>query len=299
MNFKNLCIYRIRPEALPCTGTIEMALMGQPFSPCGATEPQRVGWMPAIDDDGISYTRRTSDSKCVLIRLREQRRLLPSGVIREQLEEQVRAIQDREGRKLGKKEVARLKDELILTLLPRAFTKTSDTLALIYPEKGLIMVGAASMTKAELVLNALRLALGSLSVARLAFSAPTPQHLTSWMHGGWTPHGLTLGDSCEIVDEEGVVRCSHIELASDEVRKHLELGREVRKLQVSYQDSLTFTIQPDARLTGIRMSERLTGELDAQYGGDKLANLDAELHLWSETLGRMVPALLRELGESV
>ena len=296
MQFRHLCVYRIRPEAIPNPDAIEGALREQPFAPCGATEPQRVGWVPALDDDATNFVEVVDGT--YLVRLREQRRLLPAGVLREQLEEQVKQIQDREGRKLGKKEIARLKDELMFTLLPRAFTKTGDTLAVILPAEGLILVGAASLTRAELVLNALRLALGSLPVSRPAFSAPIPAFLTAWLQGERDfPAGFTLGDAAQIADEEGTVGCKGIDLASDEVRKHLELGREVRKLALSYSDSLSFVLLSDARLAGLRLSERLSGELDAQYSGDQLANLQAEAALWVLQLRRLVPAMLAACGE--
>lgn len=296
MQFRHLCVYRIRPEALPSARTIAVALCEHYFAPCGATEPQRVGWVPALDDDATEYVELVDGA--YLVRLREQRRLLPASVVREQLEEQVKQIQDREGRKLGKKEIARLKDELMFTLLPRAFTKTGDTLAVILPDEGLILVGAASLTRAELVLNALRLALGSLPVSRPAFSAPIPAFLTAWMQGERDiPAGFTLGDVAQIADEEGTVGCKGIDLASDEVRKHLELGREVRKLSLSYSDSLSFVLLPDFRLAGMRLSERLSGELDTQYGGDKLANLQAEAALWVLQFRSLVPAMLDACGE--
>lgn len=291
MKFRNLCVYRIRPEAIPNLGTIESALREQPFAPCGATEPQRVGWIPALNDDSTCYVELVGDA--MLIRLREQRRLLPASVVREKLEFWVKQAQEHEGRKLGKKEIARLKDELMFTLLPRAFTKTGDTPAVILPVEGLILVGAASLGRAELVLNALLLALGSLPVSRPAFSAPIPAFLTAWLQGERDiPEGFTLGDIAQIADEEGTVGCKGIDLASEEVRKHLDIGREVRKLSLSYGDSLSFTLLPDFRLAGMKLSERLTGELDASYGGDKLENLQAEAALWVMQLRKLVPAML-------
>lgn len=304
MNFKNVCVYRVKPEAIPNIGAIEDAMKELPFYPCGATEPHRVGWAFAADIDETPhcglFTRRTPDSSAILIRLREQRRILPPAVLREQLEDQVKTIQEREGRKLGKKEIARLKDELIFTLLPRAFTKTGDTLALIYPTEGLLLVGTQSLSRAELLLNALRLALGSLPVSRPAFSAPITTHLSAWLQAErLLPDGFSIGDSCEIVDEEGAIRCSHIDLNSDEVRKHMDIGREAKSLALSFQDSLSFTLTADARLTKLKLSERLIGELDEQYSGDRLANFDAELLLWSSSLLRLVKALFPAIGEIV
>lgn len=295
--FRSFCLYRIKPDALPDTATLEAALREHPFTPCGNTEPQRVGWVPALHDDSSAYVH--SNDGAMLLRLREQRRLLPAGVIREQLETQVREVQDKEGRKLGKKEIARLKDELTFTLLPRAFTKTDETLTVLLPKDGLILVAASSLSRAELSLNALRLALGSLPVSRPAFSAPIPAFLTAWLKGERDmPGGFTLGESCELADEEGVVRCKGIELISHEVKTHLDAGRDVRRLQLNFEDSLDLVVLQDARFTQMKMSERLRGELDAQFGDDRLANLDAEFSLWHMTMTRMLNRLLPSLGET-
>ena len=295
--FRSFCLYRIQSDALPEMATIEAALREHPFTPCGNTEPQRVGWVPALDEDASAYVHSSDD--VMLVRMREQKRLLPAGVIREHLETQVRELQEKEGRKLGRKEVLRLKDELTFSLLPRAFTKTDETLALLMPKQGHILVGASSLTRAELLLNALRLALGSLPVTRPAFSAPIPAFLTAWLKGERDmPAGFTLGESCEMADEEGVVRCKGIELISTEVKTHLEAGREVRRLQLNFEDSVDMVLLQDARLVQMKMSERLRGELDAQSADDRLANLDAELQLWHLTMTRLLPRLYQSLGET-
>lgn len=298
MKFSNLCIYRIRPEALPNLETLESALREQPFAPCGATEPQRVGWVPALDDERTGYVHSAGQASGTwLLRLREQRRLLPAGVIREQLEEQVRSIQDKEVRKLGKKEIARLKDELMFTLLPRAFTKTGDTLAVILPADGLILVGAASLSRAELVLNSLRLALGSLPVERPAFNSPVPSNLTDWVSDRQPPVSFGFGDRVELADDDAVIQCKGIDVGGDESQAGISIGREVRKLSLVFEDSLSFVLLPDFRLAGMRLTERLRGDLDAQYSGDKLANLQAESALWVMQLRTLVPALLAACGE--
>ena len=297
MNFKNIAVYRIRPEVLPDLTTMEAALREQPFAPCGATEPQRVGWAPALDDEATAYVHSTADT--MLVRLRIQNRLLPPGVVNEQLNEQVRQLQDKEGRKLGKKEVARLKDELMFTLLPRAFTKTRDMLAILCPADGLVMVGATSLADAELLLNALRLALGTLPVRRPAFTAPLPAIFTAWLTGDRElPAGITLGDVAELVDEDSIAKVAGMEMTSTEIKAHLEAGKEARKLSLVFEDSLFLTVQGDARLAGIRLSERLQGDLDARYGGDKFENLAAEFELWQLSLRKLLGVLLPGLGET-
>ncbi len=294
--FRALCLYRINADALPDAETLETALQAAAFEPCGATEPQRVGWVPALADEASLFVQIASGM--MLVRLREQRRLLPASVVRDHLEDEVKKREEAEGRPLGRKEKQRMKDDLTLTLLPRAFTKTTDTLCLLAPEQGWVIIGASSYTRAELLLNALRLALGSLPVRKLAFKLPIPSALTAWMSGKASlPALISLGDACELTDQEGVVRCRGLDLSSEEVQSHIGAGREVTKLALNFEDSIDFVLGHDARFTGLKLAERLRQEQDAQSGDDYLANLDAEWQLWGLNLLRLLPRVAEALGE--
>ncbi len=294
---RNICLYRIPSDALrQASDTLETALQANAFTPCGATEPQRVGWVPALADEASAFVQSANGHH--LIRLREQRRVLPANVIRDHLAAEVKTREEAEGRPLGRKEIQRLKDDLTLTLLPRAFTKTTDTYCLLAPASGWVIIGTSSYTRAELLLNALRLALGSLPVRKLAFKLPIPAALTAWVGGkAALPDLISIGDTCELTDQEGVVRCRGLDLSSDEVQAHIEAGREVTKLAFNFEDSIDFVLGHDGRLTGLKLAERLRSEQDAQSGDDYLANLDAEWQLWALNLLRLLPRIAEALGE--
>lgn len=297
MNIKNLCIYRLPADSLPAIGDLETSLREHQFAPCGATEPQRVGWVPALHDDTTAFVHGSNG--LYLLRLREQKRLLPAAVLNEQLQSEVQKREAAEARKIGRKEQQRMKDELFFSLLPKAFTKTDDLLAIIAPDAGFIFVCTSSLKRAEMLLNALRLALGSLPVQRPAFSSPLESWMTSWLKGhGTVPDQFEIGSACEIKDQESIVKCKGLELASEEVRNHLESGRDITKLAMRYRDSLDFVLNTDARLTSLRLSERMKGELASQNSEDHLAELDASFTLIGLTLTQMTPLLFESLGET-
>ncbi len=294
---RNVCLYRLPVGSLPAIETVETALREHPFAPCGATEPQRAGWVPALHDDTTAFVHGANG--LYLVRLREQKRLLPAGVVNEQLQSEIQKREVAEARKIGRKEQQRMKDELFFSLLPKAFTKTDDLLAIIAPDAGFVLVGTSSLKRAEMLLNALRLALGSLPVQRPAFSAPIESWMTNWLKGlSDMPSQFELGSECEIKDEESVVRCKGLELASDEVRSHLESGRDITKMALRFRDSLDFVLNMDARLTRLQLSERLKGELASQNSEDHLSERDAEFTLMGLTLLQLLPPLLESLGET-
>lgn len=101
--------------------------------------------------------------------------------MRDALKEKVDEIEAQQMRKVYKKERDQLKDEIVQTLLPRAFIRRSSTFAAIAPSLGLILVDSASAKKAEDLLSTLREALGSLPVRPLSVKVAPTATLTDWV----------------------------------------------------------------------------------------------------------------------
>ena len=115
---------------------------------------------------------------------KQQNKLLPAGVINEQLDEKVLDIETREARQVSRKERRSLRDEIEVSLLPRAFVRSQLLFAYLSPQDRLLVVDAASATRAEMLLGDLREALGSLSVVPLATRQSPTGTMTGWIDRG-------------------------------------------------------------------------------------------------------------------
>src|SRR5690606_23539546 len=113
----------------------------------------------------IGSTLVHSANGALLICLREEKKLLPASVVREALDERIREVEDREMRKVRKREREQLKEEIIFELLPRAFTRSTNTYGYIDTQAGMVVVDASTWRKAEHFTERLRDALGSLPIA--------------------------------------------------------------------------------------------------------------------------------------
>src|SRR5699024_5081252 len=163
-----------------------------------------------------------------------------------------------------------------------------------------IWVDNASDTRAEQVISALREALGSVPVTPVNGAADTADALTRWVQAPDTlPAQLTLGDRCELQDMEDVrasVRCTAVDLGSEEVQAHLEAGMQVTKLNLCWDDALEFDVTERLALKRIRPLDRINDSLETLDNDDAVAELQARLALQGGALRQVLRSLYPALG---
>src|SRR5690606_16732312 len=145
-----------------------------------------------------------------LVAMRKEERILPGSVVKDALAEKIEEIEARDARKVYKKERDTLKDEIVMSLLPRAFTRIQTTLALIAPQGGWIAVDLSRATRAEDLRSLLREGASSLPVRPMTVKIAPSACMTAWVEGGQATEGLIVSDECELRDtgeDGGVIRC--------------------------------------------------------------------------------------------
>ncbi len=298
MWFRNLLIYRLNLDK-PLTGEdLEQALSNKPAQPCGSQTPSTYGFAPAFGKNPDAPLVHEAQG-FMLIRARQQERILPASVVRDALEEKAGEIEAEQARKLYKKERDELKDEIIQTLMPRAFIRNSFTSAAIAPAQGLIFIDASSSKKAEELLNALREALGSLPVRPVSVKTAPTACFTDWVKNHQASHGLHLTDECELRDsaeDGGIIRIKREDLTSEEIQNHLQAGKLVTQLAVAWEDKLSFVINDKLAIKRLRFDDLLQEQADQDGGDDAAGQFDASFVLMMLTLTEFIPRLLQALG---
>lgn len=290
--FKNLRLFKLDDPAAVDLDHLESQLAARCFRPCGPLETATQGWVPPLGEGAKALTHEAGD--CLLVCLRRQERLLPAAVVAETLDEKVAEIEDREARTVGRKERRQLRDEVLLDLLPRAFTRSRRACAYLDRQSGWLLVDAASAKAAEDLVDLLRETLGSLPVHPPRPPQPPELLMTQWVTVGDLPMGLTLGDECELrdaSDDKAVVRCRGHDLACEEIATHLRSGKQVTKLALDWREGLTFILQEDLSLKRLRFADDLLEEgLDGDLE-DEEARLDAEFILMTGEIRGLLACL--------
>jgi len=296
--FKNLLVYRLSREVSLSADEMEKQLSQFTFTPCGSQDMAKTGWVSPMGSHGGDALTHSHNGQ-ILLCTRQEQKILPSPVIKQELQAKIEQIESEQHRKLKKTEKDSLKDEVLHSLMPRAFSRFSQTFMWIDTVNGLIMVDAASAKKAEDMLALLRKSLGSLPVVPLTMESPIELTLTEWVRSGETPAGFTLQDEAElkaILEEGGVIRCKKQALVSDEIATHIENGKLVTKLAVDWQERIAVVLADDGSIKRLKFSDVIREQNDDIDRDDFAQRFDADFILMTGELAALIQNLVEALG---
>jgi recombination associated protein RdgC len=230
--------------------------------------------------------------------MRREDRLLPPAVVREQVDERAEAISAAEQRSVGRKERSQLRDEIIVDLLPQAFTRNRYHHAFIDPPAGWIVFDSSTAKQAEEMLSLLRETLGSLRAKPLAVATAPAAAMTRWLEKT-PPEGFELGDECELkapVENGAIVRGRRIDLAGGDVSSHLDDGMQVSRVAIDWQERISCLLCEDLGIRRLRFLDLVMNEAADVDADDALARFDADFALMGMELARFLPAVIEAYG---
>ncbi len=293
--FKNIITYRIAPEwTPPAQEALEAELQRLAFQPCDASQELSVGWVPPRGEEHGAMVENIAGHW--ILKMAVERKAVPAGAVRAELEARCKAIEAEQGRKPGRKEKSEIKEDIVHAFLPRAFSKRSAHTLWIDVANRLLVIGAGSTKAAEGVIKQLGDVMAELKhVLPLSpiHTATSPSAaMAHWLTSREAPAGFTVDRDLELKnpgEDKSVVRYTRHHLELDEIAQHIQEGKMPTQLALTWEGKVSFLLTELLVIKKIDMH-------GVEENLSKDDGFDADAAIATGELSALWPDLLQALG---
>ena len=292
MWFKNLYLYRLPKNWAIDAAALEEQLARLTLQGCSATDPRSIGWVAPRDGGALIH----SVNQQWLLALGVEEKLLPASIVKRFASDKAKAIEEAEGRRIGRKEMREIQEEMTLELLPRAFVRGRISFAWIDRGNGWLVIDSASPAKAEELLEHLRKSVDGVPAKVLKVIQSPSAAMTGWVAGGEAPAGFTLDQDLELRSaEKATVRYVKHSLEGEEIRQHIEAGKVVTRLAMTWNDRISFVLDDNLQIKRLAFLDILKEQADGQADNAD-ERFDLDFTLMSGEVAQLLDDLLAALG---
>jgi recombination associated protein RdgC len=290
MWFKQIQLYQLTTPIKKAGHELATQLESLAFTPCLPSMPSSIGWISPLEEENAPLVR--SINGCSLICLQIEEKILPASVIGMALKDKIKQMEVAEGRKIRKKEKLSFKDEVVFTLLPRAFSKITRLYAYIDARNNWLILNTTSPKKAELFISLFKKSLGEGIVA---FDIVKPSSIiTRWLKNKDYPDVFSIEKSCVLQDpnqQNRMIRAQEQDLFAGSIQDLVKDGCEAIQIALCWQDRLNFTLAEDFTIRSMRRTEDDLAEIN-EVTESKSEKLDANLFMMTEMFAGLIQDLL-------
>lgn len=295
--FKNLLVYRITPAWRASAENMEAGLQAARFVPCDASMERSFGWVEPRGQAHGPLLEVVGGQRILKFML--EAKLLPASVVNDKAREKVAQIEASTGRKPGKKETRDIKEDIRHGLLSQAFTKQSSVLVWMDPKAKTLVIDASSPKKADEVVTLLVQCLSGFAVTLINTTTSPAVAMGQWLTTQEPPQAFSVDRECELkaADEtKAVVRYARHALDIDEVRAHVESGKQPTRVALTWKNRVSLVLTDALQIKKLAFLD-VVFEGSAAQGKDD--GFDADVAIATSELSALIPDLLEALDGEV
>ncbi len=290
MWFKQIQLFQLKPASYSIEALTKQ-IESLSFIPCFPSTPSSIGWVSPVDEENAPLIR--SINGYIMICMQVEEKILPATVIKQELDLKIKKMEALDSRKIRSKEKLSLKDEVIGTLLPRAFSKLSKVYGYIDTKNNWLVLNTVSNKMAEQFIS-----LFKKSVTEEVTPFDTEKFTTSitpWVKSQQYPSEFGIETACVLQDPEHetrIIRCQHQDLFANPIQALLNDGCDVIQLALSWHDRIKFVITKEFTLRSIQFQDEIREQVKEMEPETKLQRFDADFYIMSELFNLLLNELI-------
>lgn len=295
--FKNITVYELDPAFEVSVASLEAAIQAVPFSECSGSQDFSIGFVPPREVNGALVE---NVERQYIMKLMIETKTVPGAIVMREFKTIAANIEDTTGRKPGNREKREIKENIRMGLIPAAFPKQSSVLLWINPKTRLLMIDSISPSRLDLVLALLVCTIEGF-VCSLVQTEESPSAVmgVALAEGGDFSQDFTVDRECELKasDEScATVRYAKHALDIDEVAAHIQQGKRVTKLAMTWKDRVSFVLTEDLQLRKIALLDGVMAESNRDGDDDAF---DADVLITTSEITGLLTDLFDALGGTV
>lgn len=261
------------------------------FTSCLPSFPSSMGWISPIDEEDAPLVQAANGFMMICLQIEEK--ILPASVIRQELTDKVKQIEATGERKVRQKEKLSLKDEITMTLLPRAFTKMTRIYAYIDTKNQWLVLATTQASKTEQFVSLFKRSISEgLQSFELKKVAP---ELTHWLKTQNYPTIFAIEKACVLQDpdqQNRIIRCQQQDLFAPSIQSLIKDGCQVKQLALCWHDRVNFMLADDFSLRSIQYEDEIRDYAKDLEAETKQQQFAADFFIMTETLTNLLGELL-------
>jgi len=302
--FKSACFFRTATDfTLPPLDALEKVLQKARFVPCGSTQPESTGWVPPRGNKGKQLAELVGGH--LILKLCTEKRAVPASAVKAAVDEKVERYQRETGNeRVPAKLKKEFKEEVLLDLMPRAFTKRSHTLIWLDPANRFLVVDSGSLAGADRVVSSLLAALlevpgggPALDLELVQTQSSPSASMAHWLSTREAPWRFTVDRDCELKtpdEQKSSVRYSRHTLEIDEVAQHIAAGKVPIQLALTWNERVSFVLTEAGQVRRMKLLDVVMDGVDKPGKGED--GFDTDAAILTGELSALIPDLLEALG---
>ncbi len=295
MWFKQVQLFELTKALAYSPDKLAEQLESMAFTSCLPSLPSAHGWVSPLDIEGAPLVQAMNGYMMICLQIEEK--ILPATVIRQELTEKIKLIEMRDDRRVSQKEKLSLKDEVMMTLLPRAFSKFTRLYAYIDTKNNWLIISTTNTNKIEQFINLFkRCVTENIRPKELKKLSP---FMTQWLKNQNYPKEFSIEKSCLLQDpqqQKRVIRCQQQNLFAGSIQELIKDGCEVKQLAICWHDRINFVLADDFSIRSIQYQDDVLSESTNIETETREQQFDADFFIMSATLSTLLLDLIEWLS---
>lgn len=267
------------------------------FKTCPPSFSSSHGWVAPTKEKEAPLVYSMGDY--LLFALQFEEKVLPSSVIKKELDNKINELQQKEDRKIYSKEKKNLRDEVTMTLLPRAFTQISQIYALVDTKHQWLITNSLQADKVKALISSFKKCF-EIDVMSLKLKK-IPYLLTQWVKQNDAPDNIEILDQCFLQDPnlaKRTIRSQSQSVFSSPLQALIDSGLEVKQLLLSWQEAVRFTLTEAMHLKNLRYTDEALVDVENEATESALDRFNTDFIMMVKTLEPLFLTLIETFEDN-